>query len=596
MRTLTLDNVLISEDQAIEINNRGLIGRKRQLDENGNWDFDENGNPYFEEEQVKLIHNSLIFTKNNWKGAETAIGKIAVGYNADGSVKYDYGFNGRVVIGELFLGNNLVLTGTGAGIKITDSNGNNAFYADDEGNLVLSGTIYAKSGQIGGWTLSNADTEKPVLLYKKYNSDTVSVGTGMACKDDDHSFAFYAGYTGSGEHPWNGAEDENPSDVTRFYVTNDGYIKASSGAIGSWQIAYNWIQSANIHGLPTSDEEMIKKNGIAFGFLEENHPVFLMRHFHKKADGSYGYTDPLYIDGKTGGISITGTINASSGKIGDWVIGSVNGTNASKGLYNSGDYGVGMFTNGVASHPAIWAGYTGGTSTPYTYPGDWTTCTNFFVTNGGYMKANDANITGTINATSGSFSNCTINKTCTIKKIEADEGYIGGWNILDGWIKGTDVGYSKTTLVTAQYVARYYTDGSGGGSVSWERIFSHIGIDTSDIRYKKNIEKMSDDYDVFFDLLNPVRYKYKDGNSGRYHTGFIAQEVVDSLEKSNLDTEQFAAVCLDKPANGDECWFLRRDEFVALNTWQIQKAKARITDLENTVAELKTQIQTLTAG
>ena len=109
LRTLTLDNVLISEDQAIEINNRGLIGRKRQLDENGNWDFDENGNPYFEEEQVKLIHNSLIFTKNNWKGAETAIGKIAVGYNADGSVKYDYGFNGRVVIGELFLG---ILSGT----------------------------------------------------------------------------------------------------------------------------------------------------------------------------------------------------------------------------------------------------------------------------------------------------------------------------------------------------------------------------------------------------------------------------------------------------------------------------------------------------
>jgi hypothetical protein len=107
---------------------------------------------------------------------------------------------------------------------------------------------------------------------------------------------------------------------------------------------------------------------------------------------------------------------------------------------------------------------------------------------------------------------------------------------------------------------------------------------------------MSDDYDVFFDLLNPVRYKYKDGNSGRYHTGFIAQEVVDSLEKSNLDTEQFAAVCLDKPANGDECWFLRRDEFVALNTWQIQRCKSRISDLENTVAELKTQIQTLTAG
>ena len=125
LRTLTLDNVLTSEDQAIEINNRGLIGRKRQLNEDGSWKTDENDNPLFELEQVKLINNTLVFTDDNWNTASTAVGKIAVGYNADGSVKYSYGINGQVLIGELILGNNLVLTGTGAGIKVKDSSRDN---------------------------------------------------------------------------------------------------------------------------------------------------------------------------------------------------------------------------------------------------------------------------------------------------------------------------------------------------------------------------------------------------------------------------------------------------------------------------------------
>ena len=92
-------------------------------------------------------------------------------------------------------------------------------------------------------------------------------------------------------------------------------------------------------------------------------------------------------------------------------------------------------------------------------------------------------------------------------------------------------------------------------------------------------------------MLQAKRYKYIDGPSDRYHTGFIAQEVVTALVDSGLDTQQFAGVMLKKPGTEDECWHLRRDEFVALNTWQIQKAKARITELEERVAELERLIK-----
>jgi hypothetical protein len=49
------------------------------------------------------------------------------------------------------------------------------------------------------------------------------------------------------------------------------------------------------------------------------------------------------------------------------------------------------------------------------------------------------------------------------------------------------------------------------------------GNGTSDIRYKHSIETLPSAYDSFFNLMEPVRYKYNDGTSDRYHTGFIAQ-------------------------------------------------------------------------
>ena len=225
LRTLTLDNVLTSEDQAIEINNRGLIGRKRRLDENGEWDFDENGNPYFEDEQVKLINNTLVFTEDNWEHAATAVGKIAVGYDAKGNVKYSYGINGQVLIGELILGNNLVLTGTGAGIKIKDKNGNNAFYADDNGNLILSGTIFANSGEIGGWTIDSG------CLF--YQSDTI--GTGLYGNLNRAGIAISAGSNQSNvaNAPFRVYHDGS---LFATRATIEGTVTANAGIIGGWHI------------------------------------------------------------------------------------------------------------------------------------------------------------------------------------------------------------------------------------------------------------------------------------------------------------------------------------------------------------------------
>ena len=117
--------------------------------------------------------------------------------------------------------------------------------------------------------------------------------------------------------------------------------------------------------------------------------------------------------------------------------------------------------------------------------------------------------------------------------------------------------------------------------------------DKSDVRVKNSIEEFSEKYDKFFDLWRPTRYKYNEGTSNRYHTGFIAQELVEALKQADLDTLDFAGVILNNPGKENECWYLRRDEFVAINTWQIQKLKPRVSSLEQSIINYENRISAL---
>lgn len=200
-------------------------------------------------------------------------------------------------------------------------------------------------------------------------------------------------------------------------------------------------------------------------------------------------------------------------------------------------------------------------------------------------------------------------------RIEAGKGYIGGWQIDFMGLIYEDSYDGSSSRVTPDFISMYqngqlaamkpgliqfnqnttlYDEGVstyyryGYVSADWLDIIDAAESNlTSDERIKNNIESLDDRYECFFDLLSSKRYKYNFGTSNRYHTGFIAQEVVDALEKSGLNTLDFAAVMLDNPGTEEECWKLRRDEFVSLNTWQIQKAKVRIAELEDRIATLE---------
>jgi hypothetical protein len=123
-------------------------------------------------------------------------------------------------------------------------------------------------------------------------------------------------------------------------------------------------------------------------------------------------------------------------------------------------------------------------------------------------------------------------------------------------------------------------------------LFQHAAgviVETSDAREKNSIENLFEGYENFYNELHPVRFKYNNGTSDRYHVGFIAQEINRALSTSELSTAEFAGYV----KFSDGSLGLRYIEFIALNTWQIQKLKPRMTAAEQEIASLKLEIQSL---
>jgi hypothetical protein len=270
-------------------------------------------------------------------------------------------------------------------------------------------------------------------------------------------------------------------------------------------------------------------------------------------------------------INTDGSMIAIGGIIGGWTLDNKDGKALLYCAPTSTIYGTGMATSSVNTDPAFWAGYGGYLSgdTPWDYgksSGNWRDYTKFYVTQGGELHSIAGQIAGFTITPDGLFSN----------KLNIFSNSGSGWLLEVGENGSWDDFGIINTLHIWEDAAGGYLDG-----------YWSAENDLSDSRVKNSVEELPENYEILFDNLQSKRYKYNHGTSNRFHTGYIAQEVVEAIETAGLTTQDFAGVVLSKPNTEEERWFLRRDEFVALNTWQIQKAKTRITELENRVAELE---------
>lgn len=231
----------------------------------------------------------------------------------------------------------------------------------------------------------------------------------------------------------------------------------------------------------------------------------------------------------------------------------------------------------------------------WTYP--------FVVTKDGRLEARDAIITGEVNATSGVFDNCTINESCTIKgilngnsicmhTIERDEQFssaltfIANMTLVDFFEYGVGykIGVTHTPLLEnlndETYIQILHSPSQGRIDLEGTVYTPSGTVEVSDFNLKNTITSISSSYSTLFDSLRPVTFKFNNGTSGRLHTGFIAQEVDEAISVAGLTRQDFAGLCILNEGTESERWGLRYGEFVALNTYEIQKLKVRVAELE----------------
>ena len=111
---------------------------------------------------------------------------------------------------------------------------------------------------------------------------------------------------------------------------------------------------------------------------------------------------------------------------------------------------------------------------------------------------------------------------------------------------------------------------------------------TSDKSLKKDIKELEEKHLTFFRCLRPVQFKYKDGASGRTHTGFIAQEVEDALHEAGMTNQDMAVVVKD-PESGQ--YYLRYEEIIAVQAQVIQNMQKKVDSLEARIARLEALLE-----
>lgn len=191
---LTKDAALASVDQEIIIDDTGILGR--QLLENGE----------YADEQIKITNKTIVFTDDGWETAKTAIGNFIYNNPFTGEPESHYGVIADMLVGGMVLtqdlgvhneANSITMNSDGFTLtsdytgsqpsnmvftiqkKLLDDSGNPYYskqlYIDDDGNLVLNGTISVFSPTTGGSTnledLTGGGAGAPQYLHIKYSDD-----------------------------------------------------------------------------------------------------------------------------------------------------------------------------------------------------------------------------------------------------------------------------------------------------------------------------------------------------------------------------------------------------------------------------------------
>ena len=482
-------------NQEFTVDKNGILGRKKVSETS-----DE-----FEDEQVRLINNLLIFTDDNWETAKTALGKIYY-TDEDGNTITSYGLIAETIIGSLIMGERLRIKNENStveigaeGITIKKSDGTIVFQATPDGELIVRN--YASQSSVD---------ELEGRVESAEASLEVQAGQ-IALKASKSSVDALTNRVSSAE-----------TSITQN--ANAIKLKASQSSVDELE---GRVESAEA-SLETMADSIEAKVSSTYGNSSSSFGWKL------NSSGFEVYSNKTTVMKITSSEAVfSGRLSAASGTFAGSVVATNDINSENKTLINQ---------NG------IYFGNPFKTDAP-SYIGE----SEYSINNEGGQWA-----MSNIGIYSAPF--------IYVNKIAYDSN--GLW-YLHGW----SIDYDTITL-RASY---------GGDGVK----ITKTGVQTtSDRNAKNNIRSFSEQYDILFDNLHPRIFMYNYDDSLCLHSGYIAQEVEDAILAAGLSARDFAAVCIDKADSGNEVRRLRYDEFISLNTWQIQLLKLRVTELENLISQL----------
>lgn len=571
-------NGIYTSDQSVVMDDNGILLRKVE-----DGDFSPN--------QIWLRNNTILLSNDGFKTAHTGIGEFYI----DGEAMY--GILASAIMSG-YVESSKIVGGTiniGEGTFVVDSFGNVTMNAASIKGYVENDGVISSINQSPEEIAIEANRISLVGKEIDLTSDNITINSTNFTVDKD-------------------------GNITAKNADIEGKITASTGEVGGWTIDTN-----SISGLNGNYKALISKSAIG---LADN-VVF----------GVYdGSKWSCYMDGVgklyASNADIAGTINATSGNIGGCAINngqlSIDAAYINSGTFNTAripDLNADKITAGTIHVDRI-PSFSADKITSGTINAGVVSVINLNASNitAGTMSADRIN-GGTIDASKVTVTNLNAEKI-TVGTLSADRiPNISASKITSGTISTdrlsasviTTGNFSSKTLTTGNltvtnggsigvwtvnsYNYLYAISGNygvslsptsvshgQGGSTTWVNIVK-AGQNASDERLKTNITEFDDKFDKIFDSLKPIQFEYsKDILGAGIRFGYIAQDIIQSFEDVGENIEDYSFVYKTEiEDNSTEQYYqFNQGNFISLNTWQIQKLKARVEELENKLAALET--------
>ncbi len=536
-------------------------------------------NGTFSPKQIRIINNTILFTKDNWETASLALGEISM---PDGGATY--GIVAEALVGRLLFGEGLYLTNSNNSITL-DKNGivvkrpkpepeedELIFSVNNTGNLYIKGEIHADSGKIGGLSIKDNSIESENRLFSVNNegyliassgkiggytiTDTAltSGNVGMSSDTTSGAYAFWAGNTLPAK--------------ANFSVTNDGRIRAVggdftgnitalSGEISAFSISNDNLKSLNNSLILDASNGAINGKTITASLIRSNSNIntpCIMNstntagfNFNFKARG----TEDVYV--------FCLCAEAADGTY-DVSISTKNGVVLTETV---------EFTITV-TYSRVEGSYDPDAGPRYYY--------NYLYYNTKIYKGNrNAIITG-VPATNGSGGSGLGYGRYRIHSVSCNPA------LFTQYIQESSPAIGVHGSLIPQETGMHTI---GNPDHLWKDVYQVGGGDGSDRKIKKDISALSDK--MAMDLicnLTPSTYKFKDFNTPRMRAGFIAQEVEQVLLSMGLTTEDWALVNKTRPNEPDSTdnhYTLDYKGLIAPIVKVLQNIISRVETIEKTV-------------